>query len=763
MTEEFPYLPGKDLNESGLLSRFLPPIPEDLLLTWLDKQIPSGSLVFDPFGTSPNLALQIARAGYRVVTCVNNPIARFLISLEANPPSKDELRAALAEIARCRVGEERLEIHLTNLYRTQCSQCGNPVIAEAFIWERDASAPISKIYECKHCGDSGEHPVVQSDIDLSSNFPTTSMHRMRLIERISTNEEKVRKNLADALSVYQPRALYALFTLINRLESLLVSSHIDNSKDPKRDNSLIALVLFALDYGNNLWSHPSGRPRPKQLSSSPLFRENNLWIILEKAVNQLVRHVDPVEVSAYPELPGGMNGVCVFAGPLRNLNEEIRSTSSTSLDDIRAVISALPRHNQAYWTLSALWAGWIWGRDILGDFKSVLLRRRYDWAWHCGALNNAFVSLEEILKMQTPILGLIPEAESGFIQSSVIAASQANFSLKGISLRVDKQFAQVHWDYARKSDLQLTAPLIIEGQMEELIVTTGIEYLDQRSEPAPYISLHTNSLLNLAKKEGISKGQRTSSAEEYTRIQRLIENSISYRHGFIRHGGSENSFENSIFWHQDLNEPGFLLTDRVEAKIRQLIDDIPGMNYHDLDNLICRFFPGLMTPDFGFIDNCINSYCNKDQPDLDNLEIREHDKPEQRKLELASIYLALHDLGTKLEFKTEGDNPLIWNTPDGIAYVFYVSATAEIGDIIFKNLYSPSKSVLVIPGARSNLLLYKFRKNFHLNQIINQGWRFLKFRHLRHLLDSPTLNRQNLEFELDLDPLTETPAQLRLL
>ncbi|GAH00494.1 unnamed protein product, partial [marine sediment metagenome] len=77
------------------------------------------------------------------------------------------------------------------------------------------------------------------------------------------------------------------------------------------------------------------------------------------------------------------------------------------------------------------------------------------------------------------------------------------------------------------------------------------------------------------------------------------ENSISYRHGFIRHGGSEKSFENSIFWHQDLNEPGYLLTDRVESKIRQLIDDNPGMNYHDLDNLICRFFPGLMTPDFG--------------------------------------------------------------------------------------------------------------------------------------------------------------------
>ena len=53
----------------------------------------------------------------------------------------------------------------------------------------------------------------------------------------------------------------------------------------------------------NLRSHPSGRPRPKQLSSSPLFREHNLWFILEKAVNLLVSHVDPVEVSVYPDDP----------------------------------------------------------------------------------------------------------------------------------------------------------------------------------------------------------------------------------------------------------------------------------------------------------------------------------------------------------------------------------------------------------------------------------------------------------------------------
>ena len=299
MIDSFPYLPGRQLDSAGLLSRFLPPIPDDLTYPWVERNLPKGSLIFDPFGASPNLTLDIARSGRLVLTCVNNPIARFLFSLEANPPSEEDFRSALSELAKSRVGDDRLEIHLKDLYKSQCSQCGNEVAADAFIWERGASSPQSKIYECRHCGDSGEHPLIQSDIDLSGSFPATSMHRMRIIERISPTQEKIRKNLADALSVYQPRALYVLVTLVNRLQSLLVTTGSD-TQNSKRQNCLIALILFAMDLGNNLWTYPSGRTRPKQLSPSPLFKEYNIWSVLEKAVSQLPSEHKPVSVKESP-------------------------------------------------------------------------------------------------------------------------------------------------------------------------------------------------------------------------------------------------------------------------------------------------------------------------------------------------------------------------------------------------------------------------------------------------------------------------------
>lgn len=762
MPESYPYLPGRQLDPYGLLARFLPPVPEDLISTWLSKHSAGSNLIFDPFGSSPSLALQIARNGYKVLTCVNNPILRFLINLGATPPTLEDYRAALAEFARSRIGDDRLEIHLANLYQTRCLQCGNVVNAEAFIWVRDANSPQSKIYECMHCGDSGEHPVSEQDIELSRSFPATPMHRMRIIERISPKDDKVRKNLLDALSVYQPRAMYALVTLVNRLESLMATSKQD-AQGVIKQNCLIALVLFALDYGNNLWTYPSGRARPKQLTSSPLFRENNLWFILEKAATQLPTHHDPVSISPYPDLNNGGARISIYNGPLRNLCDEIGSHSKYSSLNIDAVVTAIPRHNQAFWTLSALWAGWIWGKETLGEFQSVLLRRRYDWSWHCGALNKAFSSIGKILTRHTPVLGLIPESEPGFIQSTTIAADQANFSLNGISLRADEHFTQLHWDYPKQPGKQISAPIIYEDTLHKALVSRGIEFIEKRGEPAPYITIYTKTLFNIVQDGGISNNKMISSGDEYSRIQLLIENSLTYKNGFIRQGGSERALENAIYWHQNIKNPSEILSDRIESTIRNIIKDQPGIDKFNLDQLICNKFPGLSTPDSGLIEQCISSYCNKKSLVSGLLILREQDDPDKRRLEIASNCIALQELGSKLGYEAIAGNPVIWNAAHSIAYAFFIISSAEIGNIVLNNKYPNNNSVLVLPGARSNLLLSKITKNFILENSISLGWRFLKFRHLRYLIDSPTLNRDNFEIELEMDPLTESPAQLRLL
>ncbi len=102
MSQPIAFLPGITPAAAQFgrpLGRFLPPIQAGSATDWLQEWLPqkpgdslSGWLL-EPFGASPQLPVEIARAGYRLLAAVNNPIARFLIELVACPPTESELRA----------------------------------------------------------------------------------------------------------------------------------------------------------------------------------------------------------------------------------------------------------------------------------------------------------------------------------------------------------------------------------------------------------------------------------------------------------------------------------------------------------------------------------------------------------------------------------------------------------------------------------------------------------------------------------------------
>src|SRR5512140_3869914 len=139
--ESLPYIPGLKAAEPGPLSRFLPPLEQETVFTWLLRQFPPGSglargWLLDPFGFSPRLVVEAARSGHRVLVTVNNPVTRFLLEIAAHPPSEADFKAALAELAASKKGEDRLETHLQSLYLTPCEKCGHEVQAESYIWRK---------------------------------------------------------------------------------------------------------------------------------------------------------------------------------------------------------------------------------------------------------------------------------------------------------------------------------------------------------------------------------------------------------------------------------------------------------------------------------------------------------------------------------------------------------------------------------------------------------------------------------------------------
>jgi hypothetical protein len=106
------------------------------------------------------------------------------------------------------------------------------------------------------------------------------------------------------------------------------------------------------------------------------------------------------------------------------------------------------------------------------------------------------------------------------------------------------------------------------------------------------------------------------------------------------------------------------------------------------------------------------------------------------------------------------------DNPGEIIFKFFPTVTANVGEILIQNSNFSGKSFIVLPGSRTSLILYKFRRDPRLRRAFDPSsgnWQFLKFRHVKSLVENPGLNRENLDQMLRLDPLTFSAPQLRFI
>jgi len=753
-----PYLSGGIHANPGPLARYLPPLPDGVVENWLVSQsppIPLSAWILDPFGASPRTVVELARAGYRVLVTANNPVARFLIEMTAHPPLEAEFRAALADLATAKKGDERIEPHLRALYTTECLRCGRSIMADAFIWERDAASPYARIYTCLYCGDNGEHPTTSADANRAT-IAIAGLHRTRALERVAALNDPDRPNAEEALAAYPPRAVYALFTLINKLDGLILS--------PVRRRCLQALLLSTCDQANAMWAYPTTRERPRHLGVPPRYRENNIWLALEASIPLWATGAAMVPLVTWPQKPESettiKGGICIFEGRLRDLATELPNLT------IGAVVAALPRPNQAFWTLSALWAGWLWGREAVAPFKAVLRRRRYDWAWHTTALASALKALAEHLPSGTPFFGLIGEVEPGFIKAVSIATDLAGFDLHHLALRDENLPAYLEWQRARTPfDNPISESIV------SLIQSAAEEYLAERGEPADYLQLVAAALQRLSTAHAFRHTTTTSPSSEkpedqpadlFSQTQSAMREVLTYRGGFLRYGATE-AFDSGHWWLREGVNTAVPLADRIEMEFVRYLIQHPRGTFEDIDHSLCETFPGLFTPGLELLRVCLESYGEQNPTESGQWILRPADAPNNRRAEIGLIHKQLQQLAERMGYTVQGDSPLIWLDTNGQPrYWFYIKASAVFSEIVLNSGLPATRTLIVLPGSRVNLVVYKQRSDPRINLITQSGWRFLKFRHLRWLLETPLLLQENFDEQLNTDPLTYAAPQQRL-
>jgi len=742
--DTFSLIPGTKPNNPGPLARFLPPLEDGVVSAWLAENITPGSWLLDPFGSAPRLSLEAARAGYRVLVTANNPITRFILEMGASSLPESELNAAIADLAVSRKGQEKLEDHLQTLYLTTCVSCEEEIPAQAFLWRKDENAPFGRIYKCTGCGENGEKPATPEDAERAAGIAKIAgLARARVLERVVPLDDPDREYAEEAIRHYLPRTIYALATLINRLDGLQISK--------ERRRALTAFILSASDRGNVLWPHPSVRPRPKKLSTPPQFYERNIWKALEESVVVWTATGEPVPClhwsSDKSERLPKSGGILLYEGRVKNLAEVIREAP------IVAVIGAIPRPNQAFWTLSALWAGWLWGREAAEPFLVSLRRRRYDWGWQATALHAALHHVFNLLPLSAPYFGLLAELEPGLLTATLTAASTAGFDLRAQAMRTAHDYIQLLWQ--RGERLHREKDVVDLKTMREAMHT----HLVETGEPATYLQLFAAGLLKQAQGHGLMRPEQDFD-EAVRDVGASIQQAIQSGSKLERMDSEERSLEIGM-WDLPKGEArADPLADRVEQAVVSFLLKYPSSTGLEIERSIYPEFPGLLTPSRGLVGAVLESYGVLE---AGSWRLRDEDQPSRRRSEIKTMLGQIEKIGERLEYSTEhlDGKSIAWLEKDQLVRVFCLLASAITGPILDKNHHSPEKCLLVLPGGRAGLLAYKQRRDLKLHQKL-QGWRIVKFRLVRALAEIPVLNRQTFEEQLISDPIEQTQGQMMM-
>lgn len=758
-----PYTIGSEPPPDLPLGRFLPPIPRGMAARWCRENLHPGELVLDPFGFNPLLPIEIAAAGFSIIVTVNNPIHAFLLKVLASAPQKDELVAALQDLATSTKGDDRMEPYIRSLYFVNCVDCRRQVEAEAFIWKKGSEKPYASVVACPHCGARGEQLLSAESLESLAPIPAVQLHQARALNRIVSRDDPLRSQVENALNTYPARPIIILQTIINKLDSL--------EQSPRRRDLLTALILSAADQGNTLWAYPTPRERPRQIVVPSIFREKNLWKAMEEAIQTWQVINSPIPIIDWEDRKQGSAGIFRFKGRIKELDlgNELDSAAgadaasagaagAVATNAVAAVLTAIPRPNQAFWTLSALWTGWIWGQDAVTPIRQVLARQRYDWNWHSNALRSVFEAIRDIYQPGMKFWGLVAENEPLLLLAALLAANEAGFQLDTFAQSRDDQIAQCTWTthpiaHVRPAEAHQAAERYLQN------------YLEEKGEPADFQELHTAIVTGLAHENQLAleifMQNRNQSTSE---TQKWIESILQNADVLVRISSGSTSLETGEWWIKDPSRAVPPLIDRVEEFIvRHLIANTI-TTASALKEALFQAFTGLHTPEDLIILNCLESYAELVNPEEHLWQLRETENPANRNTDINALKQSLAAIAEKLNFQVKDGDPILWfeqGNPNPV-FSIHIFSSAIISRHLQKSTPDAQYHLLVLPGSRANLLAFKQERDPILKGKLDRDYLVVKFRLIRDLAANPLLSRDLFLEQIQADPPEYRSSQLAL-
>jgi len=739
----FSYIPGGIKGHDQPLENFIPPLLKSTFPTWIEKMGLSNHLLIDPISANPLLPVYLAASGFRVLSARGNPIIWLITEVAASAPTKEDFLNVINKLFNARHGNSTIFDHLQGLYITPCVNCGEMVQPDGFIWENGKDQPISKLYHCQFCTDKGEKDISDFDLKNLDRLGNLGIHRSRAFQRVVSGGEYEQASLNAALDCYLPRALYVCMLLVNRLERLSL----------KKDQAkyLRAILLSVFNDAHSLKHWPPRDYRFLQLSVPTKFFERNLFLSLQTAF-QHWKHINTaVKISYWPNLPDEGGGICFYQRELTENNILISKNTPA------AITTIFPRPGQVFWTLSAVWSGWLWGSKAVSPIRSALGRRRYDWYWFTKAVHIALKRIAPSLQDNTLALGILPQYTPNLAFGLFTGVHAAGFELGGAAYRASDEILQCQWKK------RPAAKSVFQSEVDLRKVIN--QFLTARGEPAEYHRIIMQTIIEFARENWIPFNLSEVKESDFTRLQNLIKQLLA-KTNFLKPFPSDLP-GGSRWWllnEKNIEPP---ISERVESVIRKLLLSLKEIHLGDLDQKICEKFTGERTPEHELVNTILQSYAAPKPNDPYLFRLRSNESADARERDLKEIKDILIRIGRSFKLKAAGNSIIDWKDPvsKSCSFIFYPTISTEISQFIYKHEpLGNAQKVIVFPGSRSSLIYYRLQHDPRFASAVENNWHFLKFRYLRRLAKKDGLDLHSWIELLDSDPpLWDPPTQLQFL
>jgi hypothetical protein len=373
---------------------------------------------------------------------------------------------------------------------------------------------------------------------------------------------------------------------------------------------------------------------------------------------------------------------------------------------------------------------------------------------------RSLASLVDLLRDNGRLVFVLSGQRPVVLEALALAASRARLGVTAL--------AQCGPDYRLELAPTMSSvkrsPLPRPEQISQVAASAASETINERGEPVPWRTLHAAILRRLAQ-SGLLVALQKEETENKSDIDLMAEQ--------IQVGLDASDFQRlvggegreQLWWLTDTSDLEPPLSDRVEAAAYEVLRDTLALAEFDFAGAIYAQFPDPLTPPAALVASCLRAYGQELTSGF--WQMRSEDLPHAREAERETIVESLMELGQRLGFQVEPVAPfdVTWFERGIHRAAFAVRWQAVVKEVLACGL--PGQQAIpymVIPGGRAALVSYKLAHNpLWQAQVEEQGWRFIKYRHVRQLVARPDIDEYALQTVIGLDPIVEQEqAQLPL-